>query len=453
MSPDQSVPQPAAIRAASALFEIEMGDPGRHSRAVLWSVCALFGVLLLWSLFAKLDIVAVAQGRLVPQTYVKIVQPAEAGIIRELLVEEGSVVKQGDVLVRLDPTLNAADSTAVSRELALERLQVRRIEAELSDKTMKREAGDDVLMFAQVEAQRVSHRQSFLDSIARETAGRQRALRELDASREVLGKLESTLPSYQRSADAYEKLAGEKLIGSLQADEHRREATEKARDLEAQRATAASLESTIAEIDQRQLQLRSSYASDLNQQRLQSVTTINRLQQQLGKLNYQEGLLELRAPQAGVVKELATTTLGAVVQPGTVILSLVPANEPLRAEVMIENKDIGFVTAGQPVRVKLAAFQFQKYGMLEGVVRTISADSSSASQNANSGAADRSRSGDLGFKALIELSDQHLRVKGLILPLAAGMQVSAEIIQGRRTVLEYLLSPVQQIASEAGKER
>ena len=90
-----------------------------------------------------------------------------------------------------------------------------------------------------------------------------------------------------------------------------------------------SLESTIAESDQRLLQLRSSYASDLNQQRLQSVTSINRLQQQFGKLHYQEGLLELRAPRVGVVKELATTTLGAVVQPGTVILSLVPANEPL----------------------------------------------------------------------------------------------------------------------------
>lgn len=452
MSAGPNAPQPAAIRVASALFEIEAGDPGKGSRTVLWSVCLLFGVLLVWAIFAKLDIVAVAQGRLVPQTYVKIVQPAEAGIIRELLVEEGSMVKQGDVLVRLDPTLNTADSTAVSSELALERLQVRRIEAELNGTLMKREATDDPLLFAQVEAQRISHRQSFLDSIAREMAGRQRALRELDASREVLGKLESTLPSYQRSADAYEKLAGEKLIGSLQADEHRREALEKARDLEAQRATAGSLESTIAEIDQRLLQLRSSYASDLNQQRLQSVASINRLQQQLGKLHYQEGLLELRAPQAGVVKELATTTLGAVVQPGTVILSLVPANEPLRAEVLIENKDIGFVTAGQPVRVKLAAFQFQKYGMLEGVVRTVSADSSSSNQNPNPGrAADKSGSGELAFKALIELKDQHLKTRDLVLPLAAG--VSAEIIQGRRSVLEYLLSPVQQVASEAGMER
>jgi hemolysin D len=439
------------LRVASALFEIETGDPSKKSRTVLWVVCALFAVLLLWAFFAKLDIVAVAQGRLVPQTYVKIVQPAEAGIIREILVKDGDSVQRGDVLVRLDPTVNAADSVAVSRELALERLQLRRIEAELGARPMTRRSGDNEELFLQVEAQGLSHRQSFLDSIAQETAARERARRELDAAREVRKKLENTLPSYEKSAAAYEKLANEKLIGTLQAEERRREASEKAQDLQAQLSTVASLDATINEREQRLAQLRSAYLSDLNQQRLQTVGAINRLEQQQGKLTYQEGLLELRAPQAGIVKELATTTLGAVVQPGTVILSLVPANEPLRAEVLVENKDIGFVRKGQFVRVKLAAFQFQKYGMLEGIVQTVSADSTSnKNESARSG---ESEPMDMSFKALIELRQQQLNTNGLILPLAVGMQVSAEIIQGKRTVLEYLLSPVQRITSEAAMER
>lgn len=439
------------LRLASALFEIETGDPSNNSRTVLWAVCALFAVLLTWALFAKLDIVAVAQGRLVPQTYVKIVQPAEAGIIREILVKDGDSVQRGDVLVRLDPTVNAADSVAVSRELALERLQLRRIEAELAAKPVKRNPADDEKLFLQVEAQALSHRQSFLDSIAQEAAARERARRELEASREVLKKLETTLPSYEKSAAAYEKLAEQKLMGSLQAEERRREAAEKAQDLQAQLSTVASLDATITEREQRLAQLRSAYLSDLNQQRLQTVGAINRLEQQQGKLTYQEGLLELRAPQAGIVKELATTTLGAVVQPGTVILSLVPANEPLRAEVLVENKDIGFVRKGQPVRVKLAAFQFQKYGMLEGTVQTVSADSTS--NETTSSGADRTQSQNMSFKALIQLREQQLKPNGLALPLAAGMQVSAEIIQGERTVLEYLLSPVQRVTSEAAMER
>jgi HlyD family secretion protein len=178
--------------------------------------------------------------------------------------------------------------------------------------------------------------------------------------------------------------------------------------------------------------------------RLQTLSTSNQLEQNLAKNIYREGLLELKAPQSGIVKELATTTLGAVVQPGTVLLSLVPADEPLLAEVSIENQDIGFVQPGQPVRIKLAAYPFQKYGMIEGVVRTVSADAQIRTD-------DQPPSGD--FKALIELREQTLDVNGLALSLGSGMQVTAEIVQGKRSVLEYLLSPVQRVGSEAGRER
>jgi HlyD family secretion protein len=439
---------PLPLRLATALFEIEAQQPGKNPRLVLRVLCVLVALLLVWAIFAKLDIVAVAQGRLVPQTYVKIVQPAEAGIVREILVREGDVVEKGQVLVRLDPTVNAADSTATARELALQKLQLRRTEAQLNDVAMIRGRDDDENLFLQVDAQRAAHRQQYLDAVAQETAARTRAESELQAARELLSKLEQTLPSYQRSAEAYEKLANEKLVGTLQAEERRREALEKAQDLQAQRATVISLQATIAQSNQRLAQLRSSYSSDLNNLRLQAVTAITRLEQQLDKLNFQQGLLELRAPQSGVVKELATTTVGAVVQPGTVLASLVPRNEPLLAEVLVENKDIGFVKPGQPVRLKVAAYTFQKYGMLEGVVKTVSADSGAASNDS-----DEARQQGLAFKALIELKEQKLDANDMNLPLAAGMQLSAEIIQGKRTVLEYLLSPVQRVVSEAGMER
>jgi hemolysin D len=451
---DAAGKEPLTLRIASALFEIDATEPARTSRRVLKVVCVLVAVLLLWACVAKLDIVAVAQGRLVPQTYVKIVQPAEAGIIREILVDEGDMVERGQVLIRLDPTVNATDSTAITRELAMQRLQLRRIEAELSGKAMLRAHGEDSSLFAQAEAQRAANRRAHLDAVAAEAAARSSAERELDAAREVLEKLETTLPSYRRSAEAYEKLAGQQLMGTLQAEERRREALEKAQDLEAQRATAASLEATITQHNQRISQLESTYVSDLNRSRIDAVAAITRLEQQSGKLQFQQGLLELRAPEAAVVKNLATTTLGAVVQPGTVLLSLVPQNEPLLAEVSIENKDIGFVRPEQPVRVKLAAYPFQKYGLLEGVVKTVSADSSAGGSTATSDDASEPRaSAELSFKALVELRDQRLLVNETALPLAAGMQVSAEIMQGQRTVLEYMLSPVERVIDEAARER
>jgi len=438
---------------ASSLFEIGAGDPARRPRIVLWSVCGLVGVLFVWACLAQLDIVAVAQGRLVPRSYVKIVQPAEAGIVREILIEEGDRVERGQVLVRLDPTVNAADSTAIARELELHRLELRRIEAELADEPMQTNHGDRQLL-AHVKAKYASRRRSFRDSLAQEGAARERSFQELQAATELQEKLASTLPSYQRSAEAHAKLASQNLIGALQAEERRRDAMERAQDLAAQRATVAALKAALSQHDRRLEQVLSTYVSELNDARLETGAAINRLEQHFGKLQYQQGLLELRAPQAGIVKELATTTVGAVVQPGTVLLSLVPQNEPLLAEVLIENKDIGFVVLEQRVRVKLAAYPFQKYGMLEGVVKTVSADSISAAASAASHSArNDERQGDLVFKALIDLKDQRLNNRDLALPLAAGMQVSAEIMQGKRTVLEYLLSPVKRVVSEAGMER
>jgi HlyD family secretion protein len=190
-----------------------------------------------------------------------------------------------------------------------------------------------------------------------------------------------------------------------------------------------------------------------------AVERLTQFDQQSKKLQYRQSNLELKAPQSGIVKELATTTVGAVVQPGTVLLSLVPANEPLLAEVSVQNQDIGFVRVGQPVRLKMATYPFQKYGMVEGVVKTVIADSKAetqgngASSSPNPASATASSGQVMPFKAVIQLKGQQLNVGGGKFPLAAGMQLSAEIIEDRRTVLEYLLSPVQRVVSEAGRER
>jgi len=447
-------PNRFALRVRSALFEIATEAPAATTRVVLKCVAVLFAVLLIWALIAKLDIVAVAQGRLVPQTYVKIVQPAEAGVIREILVDDGDAVAKDQVLLRMDPTVNNADRGATERELALTQLQLRRVEAELSSGALRRQSQDDSALYDQVHAQYQAHRQAFLDQISQETSTRERMANELTASREVLRKLEATLPSYQRSADAFDKLANQNLVGSIQAEEKRREAVEKAQDLESQRASVAALTASLQQQEQHIAQLKSVYVSDLNQLRMDTVSRITRLQQDSRKLTYQHGLLELRAPQAGIVKDLATTTVGTVVQPGTVLLNLVPANEPLQAEVMIDNQDIGFIREGQPVRLKLAAFPFQKYGMMDGIVKTVSADASQTRDTRTTQSpTDETNAAALAFKAIVTLNTQQLLAADRQLPLAAGMSVSAEIIEDKRTVFEYLLSPVQRIASEAGRER
>lgn len=456
----EAAPFAVLPRIRSALFDIAACEPERAPRWTLRGIVALFVALLLWAEFARLDVVAVADGRLVPESDLKILQPAEAGIVREIRVQEGERVSAGQVLLRLDATENAADTTAVERELAAQRLQLRRIDAELSGLPMRATPGEDSALYAEAQAQYRAHRQALLDALAQERQARERAAQELAAARATQRKLERTLPSYERTAAAYEKLAGQQLVGRLQAEEQRRRATEQAQDLAAQQASVAGLEAAVAQSERRSAQLRSNYASDLHALRADTVLKVTELEQQVARLAYRRQNLELRAPQAGTVKELATTTVGAVVQPGTVLLSLVPANEPLRAEVAVPNQDIAFVRAGQRVRLKLAAYPFQKYGMLDGTVQTVMADASGRGAHAagadavgGSGAGAAEGGGASVYKAVIVLAEQRLQAGPASLPLTAGMQLSAEILEDQRTVMQYLLSPVQRVASEAGRER
>jgi hemolysin D len=438
-------------RIRSGLFEVATQDASPPRRMTLWTICGLFALLLIWALLARIDIVSVAQGRLVPETYVKIVQPAEAGIIRELLVKDGDRVEKDQVLIRLDPTDANADSSANAQQLALERLQLRRLEAEMNGTPLVRRADDDPALFARVDAQYRTHRMAVGDSVGQAAAARDRANRELAASVEELKKLEQTAPMLRKSADAYRNLANQNLVGKLEADDRERLATEREQDVYAQRATVESLRAALVEAERSLAQVTSSSRSDLQVALVESAAKVARLEQADVKLDFRGRNLELKAPQAGVVKDLATTTEGAVVQPGTVLLNLVPVGEQLRAEVSINNEDIGFVRAGQPVRLKLATFPFQRYGMLEGEVISVSADSNVTRD-------EHSRDTEAvstlpGYKGIVRLKSQSLLGGMGELPISAGMQLTAEIIEGDRTVMQYLLSPVQRVANEAGRER
>ena len=437
---------------------IEKEEPGRRGRIVLRSVSVLVIALIVWATFGQLDIIATAEGKLVPQTLVKIVQPAEAGIVKQLLVNEGDEVKAGQVLARLDTTVDSADKTSIANDLAQQRMQVRRIEAELTEQPMLPKAGDDPMLFAQVQNQYTAHRKAYLDGLDQEKSLLSKAEHERRSAAEILSKLEQTLPSYQKSADAYAKLEKDGFIGGIAAAEKQRDATEKARDLDAQRATVEALNATIAAQQKRISQLQSNYKSELQKELFNIRAKLQQLQPSLDKSIYREGLMELRAPQNGIIKDLATTTVGAVVQPGTVLMSLVPQGEQLYADVHIKNEDVGFVQAGQPAQIKLAAYPFQKYGMLTGKVMHISADATETTGNIAStgpiiGGVER-HSFTSSYKARIQLDKQLLDSphRGT-LTTTTGMQVVAEINQGQRTVVEYLLSPVRKAVSEAGRER
>lgn len=434
-----------ALAFAPDLLAIQERAPARLPRALLVIVAALIGLLLGWSVFAKLDIVATAQGRLVPLSFTKVVQPAEAGVVTEILVKEGDAVNEGQLLLRLDSRLSQADTQALGRDVALKKLALRRIEAERLDRPFLPAKSDPADLYAQVEGQLRARRQAFLDSLAQESETLNKTRADLLSARQVHDKLTQTLPTYRQSAEAYRKLLQEGFVGEIAAAEKAREAIEKEQDSKAQAAAVTSLRASIAHSERRLTALRSQYRSQLENERIDMLSQLNRSAQELEKSNVKAGLLEIRAPNAGVVKDLATTTRGAVVSAGALLMTIVPKDEPLQAEVLLKNEDVGFVAVGQAVTLKVAAYPFQKYGLLDGTVVLISADAADPRQQ------QPAAQPMLNYRALVRLASSQLSFDKL--PLNPGMLVIAEVHQGQRSVIEYLLSPVSKVGLEAARER
>jgi hemolysin D len=429
--------------------------PPGHARLVLWTGLGLFCAALAWSWLTELDVIATAQGRLVTSSSLQIVQPAETGIVREILVKEGEPVRRGQVLARMDARLSDADRRQLGNEIGLRRLQLRRIQAELSGTPLVRDASDPAELYAQVQAQYQARRQAHLDNIASERAVLAKAEQDLKSAQEVEAKLRRTLPIYRQQEQAIDDLTRDGFAGKLMLLDRQRERIQQEQDLAAQQFTIASLKATMAQAVQKMAQIQSAYRQGLHNERVDTEASGSRLQQDSEKLAHRQDLLELKAPHDGVVKDLATRTIGSVVAAGTVLMTVMPADEPLQAEVWVTHQDAGFVERGQRAKLKLAAYPFHRFGMIEGAVIRLSPDASELPQAANL----EKRRGDIehvlpatGYRMLVELESRALHAGAKTYRLSPGMQVTAEVHLGTRSVLEYLVSPIRKVAHEAARE-
>lgn len=443
---------------APGILGVQQRPPSPLPRIVLRGVLILFFALLLWALFGRLDMVSVAEGKLVPISYLKIVQPADSGIVREIAITEGEHVQKGQLLIRMDANLSEADSKSIQNQLQHKVLELRRIEAELSGKPFKLTPSDSVELFNRIYAEYQSNRRALEDDISAEQASLQKAYSELSSTQEVQRKLEQTLPSLKTQEAAYDELVKEGFAGTLMAQEKQRDRITVEQDLRAQEYNGKSLQANISQSQKRLNQIQSDYRQKLEAERVAIYAEHQRLEQEWAKQSHKNSLLELKAPQAGIVKDLATHTPGTVVSPGTVLLTLVPNNEVLQAEVWLKNEDAGFVHAGQEVKLKLMAYPFQKYGMIDGKVLQVSADATDKSNanNQNSqgdSAQNSSGSTQMAYRTIVQFDKQNLEIEQQKLLLTPGMQVAAEIKLTDQTVMQYLLSPISKAFHEAGRER
>lgn len=435
------------------LLRIQDEPPNPLGRKILLTLLILLLCLLIWALVGRLDIVAVADGKLIPQSHLKIVQPAESGIVKEILVKEGENVQAGQVLMRMDALLTNADANSIQSELVRKQLTLRRIDAELSGRNFHTEAHDPKDLVREVESQYRANRAALEAALAEERSRLSKSRQDLAAAVQVREKLKSVLPHYQGQEIAFDKLTRDGYVGEIMASDKRRERIEKENELRTQEFVIESARASIDQSDKKLAQIEQDYRRALHAERADAQSTQDKLAQESAKQAHRQSLLELKAPQDSVVKDLATYTTGTVVQPGTVLLTLVPRDELLRAEVWISNEDIGFIRPGQTVKLKIAAFPFQKYGMTEGTVEQVSVDAVDNTTGGGASTPEANGQKPLVYKAMVALKSMRLDLDGQQFPLAAGMRTSAEVLLGTRTVAEYLLSPVRKAWHEAGRER
>lgn len=287
---------------APGILKVQNKPPSPLPRVVLYGLLGLFVVAMLWIIFGRLDIVAVAQGKLVPLTYVKIVQPADAGIVEKIFVKEGEEVKAGQVLMRMDTKLADADSKAVLAEYRRRKIQLRRIDAEMNNQPFAQQAGDPDHLYLQAETQYRANRAAYQDAAGQESALLSKAREDLAAATEVQGKLRQVLPVYQSSEQAYAQLAKEGYAGKLEAADKARERIEKEQDLRTQTYNIASQQASIAQSSKRLAQITSNYRQKLQEERVEALAQYQKLEQDWAKQQHKTNCSNSKLRKRGLSK-------------------------------------------------------------------------------------------------------------------------------------------------------
>lgn len=445
MEPAKRLPHEAQfLPAALALQETPLSP---LPRITMWALIAFAAIAVLWASFGRIDVVASAHGKIIPNDRTKVIQPFETAIVKSIHVRDGDKVTAGQTLIELDATDATADTERLSNELRSARLQAARARALLAaylsavaPQLANLEAIDPTRMQAEqrlLEGQYHEYRAK-LSQLDADIAKREA---ELQSTRELLAKLERTAPIARQRAEDYKNLLNQNFVSKHGYLEREQQRIEQEGDLASLGSKTVELKAALLEATQQRNALTAEskrIALDTLNEAEQRIVNAS---QELIKAEQHGKLLGLRAPVSGTVQQLAVHTVGGVVTPAQPLLIIVPYEQSLEVEAFIENKDIGFVFAGQEAEVKVETFPFTKYGTIPAKVLDVSSDAIN----------DEKRG--LVYSARVRLARSTVQLEQKTVNLSPGMAATAEIKTGRRRVIEYFLSPLMQYKNESLRER
>lgn len=470
-----------------AALEILESPPSPIGRTIIWIVISAAVVALGWAMFAQVDMVAISEGRVIPRSRLQSVEAPEAGVIRAIHIVEGQRVEKDQPLLELDPTFAGADAAAARIEFETADLARARSEALL------RHAAGQPARFtpppnvsssaAAAEASAVRARIAGLDArlagIDQRIAGARAAILGAEAQ---LGKLEETQPLLVEQDGILRRLNAEGAATRPQMLDMERRLIENRRDIEVRKAEIIQTTAEITMLERERAQALAEFRAQAAAEQAEAEAIVATRAEGVRKARTREGYQTLLAPVSGIVNAISVTTVGEVAEAGAPLVTIVPEGEELIIEALVLNRDIGFVRPGQEVVVKLDAYPFTRHGHLEGVLEHVSPDAT----------ADESRG--LVFPARVKIVESRLREVAAPMPvtrpgaspvpvgqqsphpaerlamtsvsgsetadaakaqtlLFPGMSARVEIVTGRRTVMDYLLSPISRALREAGRER
>ena len=427
------------------MLEVQTAPPAPLARSIAWSVSVALCIFVIWSLWADFDVTVSSVGSAIPSAKTKVVQALEVGRVTVIHVKDGDQVRQGQRLLELDATLAAADREKSGMDAQDAQLDVLRLGAQLRGITQLPLPPRDANLLA-VERQkhllvsRVSEQEQKLAVLQQEIARRSAELATTQAS---IRKIEETLPMLEQRLAMRDKLWKEGFFAELSLIESRLEVSSQTNELIVLKERLKESKSALKASEFARSQAQAEYISRVSAEMTDAQRRINAGHQEFVKASYREAYQVLTAPISGTVQQLAVNTVGGVVNATQGLMTVVPKEGGIEVEAKVLNKDIGFLRVGMPVAVKLDAFEFTKYGSLDGLVQWVGADAIKDEQ--------------LGqiFPVRIVLKQTHLPVaiEGSHPEIRIGMSVTADVAIGKRKAYEFFLGPLLKYKNESLRER
>jgi len=415
----------------------------------------LLSTFIAWASFAKVDIVASASGKVVPAGGSKVVQPLETATVTAILVRDGMMVHQGDVLVKLEPTEPLANQIRAGGEFAAAELEAARLRAVALGTPFKAPAGSDAKSAAIADREaraEIADQNAKIEGLTEEIAQHRASLNEAQGEIDRLGAL---LPLAQRRVAILQNLNDRGFGSSLQLIEAKEKEQDTARSLEVQRRKLPELEAQIAVAERSLAQTKAEGDKTSLAALAEAEVKAASLKEELAKTVERLKGRTLEAPVDGTVQELAIHTVGGVVTPGQVLMRIAPSNSHLEVEAKLANKDIGFVRPGMSAELKVQTFPFTRYGLIPATVVSVSQDALTEPKPQDAATAQPAQlgEGEAHYLLRLHISRDTMEVDGRRISLTPGMIVTAEIKTGRRRVIDFVLSPLAKATGEAGRER